>query len=81
MLVDVHHHGKIGAAIAQIDDVVMTDAEGRADLFQHSDFAPAGGGPNDGVNFSGGFIITKTRAEDVFGRNNAFEGGLDNLQR
>src|ERR1700687_5679497 len=79
VLIDVHHDREIGTAVAHIDDVVVADAQGRTNFFEDGDFAPARGGADDGIDFSGGFVVTETRAEDVFGRNDALEGGLNDL--
>src|SRR5260370_5869680 len=81
VLIDVHHHGQVGAAIAHVNDLIVADTEIRAKLLEHGDFAPAGSGANDGVDFAGGFIVTEARAEDVIRRNNALESRLDDLLR
>src|SRR5271154_2152385 len=81
VLVDVHHDGEIGAAVAHVDDVVVADAEGRADFLEDGDFAPAGGGADDGLDLASGVVVLETRAEDVLRGNDAFEGRLDNLLR
>src|SRR5712691_8734044 len=79
VLIDVHHDGKIGAAVAHVNDVVMADGQIRADFFQHGDFAPACGSANDGIHFARGVIVTEARAMDALRRNDAFERGLDDL--
>jgi len=81
VLIEVHHDRQIGAAITHIDDLVVADAEVRTELLEHGDFAPAGRGANDGVNFPGGFVVTEASAEDVIRWNDALERGLDNLLR
>jgi hypothetical protein len=75
----VHHYGEIGAAVAHINDVVVADTEACADFFQHGDFAPAGGGSDDGVNFAGRFVVAEAGAEDAFGGDNAFQRRLDDF--
>jgi len=72
VLVDVHHDGEIGAAVAHVDDVVVGDAEGGANFLEDGDFAPAGGGANDGIYFAGGFLIAEARAENMVRRDDAF---------
>jgi hypothetical protein len=65
VMIDVHHDGQIGAAIAHVDDVVVADAKARAELLEHGNFTPACGGANDGVDFAVDFIVAEARAEDV----------------
>src|SRR5258708_7053346 len=81
VLIDVHHNGQVGAAIAHVNDLIVADAEVRAKLLEHGDFAPAGRGANDGVDFAGGFIVTEARAEDVIRRNDSVKRRLDDLLR
>ena len=57
----------------------MADAEVRAKLFEHGDFAPPRRSANDGVHFARGFVVAEARAEDVIGRNDALERRLDDF--
>ena len=61
--------------------MVVADAEVRAKFFEHGDFAPSGGGAHDGFDFAGGLVVAEARAEDVIGRNDAFERRLDDFLR
>src|SRR6266480_747884 len=81
VLIDVHHNGQIGAAVTHVDDLVVANADVRAEFLKHGDFAPAGGGANDGIHLDGGFVVAEARAEDVIRRNDAFERRLDDFLR
>ena len=81
ILVDVHHHREIGAAVAHIDDVIVADAERCAQFLEDGDFAPTGRGADNGVDFAGVGIEAKARAENVIRRDDALERGLDDLLR
>src|SRR4029077_13442467 len=81
MLVHVHHYRQVGTAVAHVDDVVVADAEMSAQLYQDSNFAPAGRGSDDGFHFARGFIETESRAVDVLFGNDSFERRLNNFLR
>ena len=55
--VDVQHHVDVGAAIAGIDYVIGADFHFGLELVEERDFAVAGGGADNGVNFAGAFIF------------------------
>ena len=75
----MHHHRQIGAAVTQIDDVVVADTQLGAKLLKYRDLAPARGGADDRVHFARRFVVPETGAEDVIWRHNAFQGRLNNL--
>src|SRR5579871_6305971 len=76
--IDLQHHVNIGAAVARIDDVIGADYQFRQQLIENRNFAVAGCGPDDGVDFARG-AVTELRAVDVIGWNNAFESGVDHF--
>jgi len=80
VLINVHHHRQIGAAVAHVNNLVVADAKTRAKLFEHGNLAPACGGANDGIDFPG-LLVAEARAEDVIRRNDALERRLNNLLR
>src|ERR1035437_15044 len=80
-VVDVQHDVEIAGTIAHVDDAVLADAEMGAQLFDHGDFSVAGGEPDDGCDLAGSRIVAEAGAEDVIGRDHAFERGLDDFFR
>src|SRR5437588_8190615 len=76
----MHHHRQIRAAVAHVNNLVVADAEARAQFLKHGDFAPACGSANDGGDFSR-FVVAEARAENMIRRNDAFERRLNNLLR
>ena len=81
VLIDVHHDRQIGAAIAHVDDAVMADTECGTEFFEHGDLAPSRRSANDGVHFSGCFLVTEARAENMIRRHDTLERRFDDLLR
>ena len=70
----------VGAAVADVDDVVGADLGAGLELIEDEDFAVSGVGASDGVDFAG-TGVKKLGAENVVGRDDAFEGGADDFDR
>jgi hypothetical protein len=56
--------------------VIGADFHFGLEFIEEGDFAVAGGGADDGVNFSGAFVF-EFRAVDAIGRQDSFECRLD----
>jgi len=70
-----------GRSECHVDDAVVADAEIGAKLFKSGELTPAGGNTNDGVHFTGSFVVTEPRAENVIRRHDTLECRLDDLLR
>src|SRR5712672_4292409 len=80
-MVHVHHHWQIRTAVAHVNDLVVANAEQRADLLEYRDFAPTRRSANDRLHFSGLLLVTEAGTENMVGWHNAFQRRDDNFLR
>src|ERR1700746_2588234 len=79
VLVDVHHHWQVRAAVTHVNNMVVADAQLRANFFQHRDLAPAGGRTHDGLYFAVARFVIKLGAVNILRLDDAGERRLNNF--
>ena len=80
-VVDVQHDVHVGAAVADVDGAIRTDAEPLFELFDDSDLAVPGRDAGNRSHLAGVIVELELGAEDVIGRDDAGERRLNHLAR
>src|SRR5581483_9723957 len=78
--VDVQHDVNVGAAVADVHDVVGADLQLLLQVIEGRDFAVSSGGADNALDFAR-CVVEELSAVDVVSGHYAFQGGADHFHR